>query len=54
MMAPELASGAVVPALAEWRLPGIDLWAVFPAGRLPTAKARAFTAWFEEQMRDRI
>jgi DNA-binding transcriptional LysR family regulator len=47
MMAPELASGAVVPVLTDWSLPSIDLWAVFPSGRLPSAKARAFVTWFE-------
>jgi DNA-binding transcriptional LysR family regulator len=48
VMAPELASGSVVPVLTDWKLPNADLWALFPAGRLPTAKARAFVSWFEE------
>ena len=48
VMAPELASGSVVPVLTDWKLPKADLWAIFPAGRLPTAKARAFVSWFEE------
>ena len=48
MMAPEIASGAVVPVLVDWALPGIDLWALFPAGRLPTARARSFVRWLEE------
>lgn len=48
MMAPELDSGAVVPVLEDWTLPAIDLWAVFPAGRLPSARARAFVDWFHE------
>ena len=47
VMQPELASGSVVPVLSDWKLPNADLWALFPAGRLPTAKARAFVAWFE-------
>jgi DNA-binding transcriptional LysR family regulator len=42
MFAPELASGAVRRVLPEWTLPTIDLWAVFPTGRLASAKARAF------------
>ncbi len=46
MMAPELADGRVVALLADWRLPEIDLWAVFPAGRMPSARARAFVDWF--------
>lgn len=49
MMEPELASGRVVPVLADWKLPNADLWALFPSGRLPTAKARVFVSWFEEQ-----
>lgn len=42
MFSPELQSGAVLPVLSEWTLPPIDLWAVFPTGRLASAKARAF------------
>jgi DNA-binding transcriptional LysR family regulator len=48
MFAPEIASGAVKQVLADWELPSIDLWAVFPSGRMVTAKARAFIAWVEE------
>ncbi|MFM0006472.1 MULTISPECIES: LysR family transcriptional regulator [Paraburkholderia] len=48
MFAPEIASGAVKLVLADWELPSIDLWAVFPSGRMVTAKARAFVAWVEE------
>lgn len=48
VMGPELASGSVVPVLTDWKLPNADLWALFPTGRLPTAKARAFVNWFEE------
>ena len=43
MFAPELASGQVFAVLTAWTLDPIDLWAVFPAGRLVSAKARAFT-----------
>lgn len=45
MMAPELDSGAVVSVLQDWRLPDIDLSAVFPAGRMPAARARVFVDW---------
>lgn len=48
VMEPELASGSVVPVLTDWTLPHADLWALFPSGRLPTAKARAFVNWFEK------
>ncbi|MBN3761691.1 LysR family transcriptional regulator [Burkholderia sp. Ac-20365] len=48
MFSPELANGTVQAVLTDWELPSIDLWAVFPAGRLVSAKARAFVAFVEE------
>ena len=51
MFAPELATGAVRPVLAEWTLPTSDLWAVFPTGRMASAKARAFAAFVETELR---
>lgn len=42
MFAPELTDGTVQRVLEDWELPPIDLWAVFPTGRLASAKARAF------------
>jgi DNA-binding transcriptional LysR family regulator len=50
MFSPELADGAVQAVLTDWELPSIDLWAVFPAGRLVSAKARAFVAFVEEML----
>lgn len=50
MFAPELADGTVERLLPEWRLPSIDLWGVYPSGRLASAKARAFTAFVQEIM----
>jgi len=47
MFGPELASGAVRRVLEDWELPTIDLWAVFPTGRLAGAKARAFAKFVE-------
>ncbi|ODN65874.1 LysR family transcriptional regulator [Methylobrevis pamukkalensis] len=47
MFAPELACGAVVRVLDDWELPPVDLWAVFPTGRLASAKARAFADFVE-------
>jgi hypothetical protein len=43
--------GAVETALDDWCLPEMDLWAVFPAGRLASAKARAFVAFVEAGLR---
>jgi DNA-binding transcriptional LysR family regulator len=50
MFAPELASGAVRRVLPDWTLPPIDLWAVFPTGRLASAKARAFADFVEDTL----
>lgn len=56
MFWPELANGAVRRVLTAWSLPPNDLWAVFPAGRMASAKARQFAAFVEaaiaEQQRD--
>jgi DNA-binding transcriptional LysR family regulator len=48
MFAPELASGEVVTVLEEWSLPPMELWVIYPSGRLTSAKARAFVKWFEK------
>jgi DNA-binding transcriptional LysR family regulator len=50
MFAAELASGEVRPLLEQWQLPPLDLWAVFPTGRLASAKARAFVDFVEGLM----
>lgn len=47
---PELASGAMVELLPDWSLPSMDLWALFPTGRRPSAKARAFADFVETLM----
>lgn len=47
MFWPELQSGKVTRVLEDWELPDIDLWAVFPTGRLASAKARAFADFVE-------
>ncbi len=47
MFAPELESGEVVSVLNEWTLPPLDLWVIYPSGRLTSTKARAFIKWFE-------
>ena len=47
MFSPELADGTVQAVLTEWTLPPIDIWAVFPSGRMVTTKARAFVAFVE-------
>jgi DNA-binding transcriptional LysR family regulator len=47
MFAPELADGTVKAVLTGWELPSIDVWAVLPAGRVATTKARTFIAFVE-------
>lgn len=47
MFADELATGAVQRVLTDWQLPSIDLWAVYPSGRMATAKARRFAKFVE-------
>ncbi|MGO4211295.1 LysR family transcriptional regulator [Terriglobus sp. 2YAB30_2] len=50
MFQPEIASGEVVPILTEWELPRIDLWIVYPSGRLTSTKARTFALWFQRSI----
>lgn len=45
--APELAAGIVRPVLLDWDLPTLDLRAVFPTGRMASAKTRAFVSFVE-------
>lgn len=51
MFTPEIAHGAVKKVLRDWELPSIDLWAVFPAGRTATTKARTFVSFVQEVIR---
>ncbi|AUG99115.1 LysR family transcriptional regulator [Prodigiosinella confusarubida] len=50
MFAEELRTGVVRKVLTAWELPCIDLWAVFPNGRLASAKARQFAGFVETIM----
>jgi DNA-binding transcriptional LysR family regulator len=45
--APELASGIVKAVLNDWALPSLELWAVYPTGRMASAKAREFASFVE-------
>lgn len=47
---PELRSGKVVEVLEDWALPLTNLSAVYPAGRLPSTRARAFVLFVERYM----
>ncbi|UQA57747.1 LysR family transcriptional regulator [Polyangium aurulentum] len=48
----ELASGAVVTVLDEYRLPAIDIFAVHPPGPHVPPKVRAFVEFLSSQLRD--
>ncbi|MCB8878872.1 LysR family transcriptional regulator [Acidisoma cellulosilytica] len=50
MFTEELATGAVRKVLGDWHLPMIDLWAVFPTGRMASAKGRLFASFVETVM----
>lgn len=52
MIEPELADGSLVELLAEWALPRVDVWAVYPSGHRPPLRARAFVDWLEQALRD--
>ncbi|WP_246679751.1 LysR family transcriptional regulator [Mesorhizobium sp. B2-3-5] len=51
MFSRELASGAVRAVLTEWTISPVDLWAIFPSGRVASAKARAFADFVEGKLR---
>src|SRR5882724_10912020 len=51
MFQPDLDNGRVKQILPAWTLPSVDLWAAFPTGRRASAKARAFAAFIEDQLR---
>ena len=53
MFAPELANGVVTRVLPDWMLSPLDLWAIFPTGRLASAKARAFADFVEAILRSK-
>jgi len=48
---PDLNNGRVKQVLPGGTLPSLDLWAAFPTGRRASAKARAFAAFVEDQLR---
>jgi DNA-binding transcriptional LysR family regulator len=50
LFAAELKSETVKPVLTGWVLPPVEAWAIFPAGRQTSAKARTFASFVESQM----
>ena len=53
MFAPELEAKTVKPVLTDWLLPPVEAWAIFPAGRRTSVKARTFASFIESQMLNR-
>jgi DNA-binding transcriptional LysR family regulator len=53
MFAPELEAKTVKAVLTDWWLPPVEAWAIFPAGRQTSAKARTFASFLESQMLNR-
>jgi len=49
---PELKSGKVMSVLDDWTLPPIELFAVYPSGRMANTKARAFVSFLEDCLKD--
>ena len=52
MFAPEIRRGEVQTVLEDWTLPPIDVWALFPTGRMVSAKARAFADFVETTLKE--
>ncbi|HTV87144.1 MAG TPA: LysR family transcriptional regulator [Dyella sp.] len=52
MFAAEIRNGDVAIVLGDWTLPPIDLWALFPTGRMVSAKARAFADFVEATLKE--
>jgi DNA-binding transcriptional LysR family regulator len=50
MFTEEIANGSVRRILTNWQMRPIDLWAVFPTGRMASAKARQFANFVETIM----
>jgi DNA-binding transcriptional LysR family regulator len=53
MFAPEFEAKTVKAVLTDWLLlPPVEAWAIFPAGRQTSAKARTFASFIQSQMLD--
>ncbi len=51
MAGPEIKAGLLVPLLRSYRLPSIDVHAVFPGGPRPSTKIRAFVDFLIDELR---
>jgi DNA-binding transcriptional LysR family regulator len=51
MFAPEITDGTIKIVLQDWKLPRVDLWAMFPAGPTATTKTRSFIQFVQDVIR---
>ena len=51
VIGPELNDGRVRQVLGDWALPELNLWAVYPAGRRASLKARTFVEYLEQHFK---
>jgi DNA-binding transcriptional LysR family regulator len=54
MFAPELADGPVREVVMDGTVPNLDLWAMFPTGRMASAKARAFVEYVQALLKNEV
>jgi DNA-binding transcriptional LysR family regulator len=50
MFVPEPKAETVKPVLTDWSLPPVEAWAIFPAGRQASTKARTFANFIKSEM----
>jgi DNA-binding transcriptional LysR family regulator len=51
MAGPEIKAGSLVPLLRGYRLEGVEVHAIFPGGRRPSAKVRALVDFLVQELR---
>jgi DNA-binding transcriptional LysR family regulator len=47
----DVENGRVLQVLADWSLPAVHIWAIYPSARHPSARARAFAAFVAERLK---
>jgi DNA-binding transcriptional LysR family regulator len=51
MAGPEVTAGLLVPLLRSYRLEPVEVHAIFPAGRRPSAKVRALVDFLVQELK---
>lgn len=52
LFSPEMRSGELIEVIDDWELAPMDIWSVFATGRKVGAKARAFSDFVEQVLRE--